>query len=173
MWQSFLLLFSNKKIPLEITIEWENWNALASVSGQRTSSQCSRSCSSSGSRAAGRLLFGWNSAWSYSTWESRSTEQHTCLPSLRRMLRETKWYTTRGHSTAKLVLRVQAGGGKWVTRSQGHHQWNNLPYKLMSVRQWRHFLKPFQIDVFEENTGRHQKLFSLEDCVHGQPKAGS
>lgn len=38
-----------------------------SVSGRRTSCPCSQSCSSSGSRAAGKRRSGWSPVWSYST----------------------------------------------------------------------------------------------------------
>lgn len=144
----------------------------ADVCGRRTSFQCSRSCSSWGSTAAERPRFWWSWASSCSTWGSRSTEQHTCQPSLRRTSRGTRW-TPESKGTCRSGLPSAPGAKQTRTIIEDLPRGSSLPYKWMTLRQWRHFLKLFQTDVFEENTGRRRKPFSWEDYVHGQPGAGS
>lgn len=80
------------------------WTILpASVSGQRICAQCSRSCSSWGSRAGGLHHCGWSSAWSYNTLRSHSRKRHTCQRGPQRMCRETSGWWGHGQLSANRV----------------------------------------------------------------------
>ena len=149
-------------------------HAPADGSGRRTSCRCSRSCSASGSRAAGRPRCGRRSAWSCSTWGSRSTALHTGPPAPRRTPRGTR--RTRGSEGPERLLSAPSalgGRGEQGTGEDRLPWWDHVPYRSVTLRRWRRVLKRFQTDVFEENTGRHQKLSSWGDYGHGQPGAGS
>ncbi len=76
----------------------------ASVCGRRICVQCSRSCSSSGSRADEPRRCGWSSVWSYSTSESRSRKMHTYPHGPRKTYMETDHTHERKQENSNMII---------------------------------------------------------------------